>query len=151
VVEILRCPRCDGRLGEAGQRFVCRSCSQVYPVTDGIAQLFVPNDWADGKLDVTNIVKDFYEDTPFPNYDDMDSRETLRKKARLGVFARILDERIPPNALVLDAGSGTASSRTFRDGLASPGDRRGRLHEFASSSRGTFATASGSSMPDFSR
>jgi SAM-dependent methyltransferase len=113
VVEILRCPRCDGRLGEAGQTLLCQGCSQVYPITNGIPQLFVPNDWADGKLDVTNIVKDFYEETPFPNYKDMDSRETLRKKARLGVFARILDEQIPPNALVLDAGSGTGQLTNF--------------------------------------
>jgi SAM-dependent methyltransferase len=113
LIEILRCPRCDGRLGEAGQELVCESCSQVYPITNGIPQLFVPNDWGDGKLDVTNIVKNFYEETPFPNYDDMDSRETLRKKARLGVFARILDEQIPPDALVLDAGSGTGQLTNF--------------------------------------
>ena len=73
----------------------------------------MPNDWGDGKLDVTSIVKDFYEETPFPNYDDMDSRETLRKKARLGVFARILDEQIPSDALVLDAGSGTGQLTNF--------------------------------------
>jgi SAM-dependent methyltransferase len=113
VVDILRCPRCEGRLGESGQTLLCHGCSQVYPITNGIPQLFVPNDWADGKLDVTNIVKDFYEETPFPNYEDMDSRETLRKKARLGVFARILDEQIPPNALVLDAGSGTGQLTNF--------------------------------------
>src|SRR2546430_14080309 len=113
VVEILRCPRCDGRMEEAEQTFVCRGCSQRYPITDGIPQLFVPNDWGDGKLDVTDIVKDFYEETPFPNYDDVDSRETLRKKARLGVFARILDEQIPPDALVLEAGSGTGQLTNF--------------------------------------
>jgi len=77
LVEILRCPRCDGRMGEAEQTLVCHSCSQRYPITDGIPQLFVPNDWGDGKLDVTDIVKDFYEETPFPNYDDFDSRESL--------------------------------------------------------------------------
>jgi SAM-dependent methyltransferase len=113
LVEILRCPRCDGRMGEAEQTLVCHSCSQRYPITDGIPQLFVPNDWGDGKLDVTDIVKDFYEETPFPNYDDVDSRETLRQKARLGVFARILDEQIPPDALVLEVGSGTGQLTNF--------------------------------------
>src|ERR1043166_4020572 len=106
-VEILRCPRCNGRMGEAEQTFVCHGCSQRYPITDGIPQLFVPNDRDDRKPDVTEIVRDFYEETPFPNYDDVDSRETLRKKARLGVFARILDEQIPPDVLVLEVGSGT--------------------------------------------
>jgi len=113
LVEILRCPRCNGRMGEAGRTLVCRGCSQRYPITDGVPQLFVPNDWDDRKPDVTEIVKDFYEETPFPNYDDVDSRETLRKKARLGVFARILDEQIPSDALVLEAGSGTGQLTNF--------------------------------------
>jgi SAM-dependent methyltransferase len=113
LIEILRCPRCDGRMEEAGQTFVCRGCSQRYPIMDGIPQLFVPNAWGDGKLDVTDIVKDFYEETPFPNYDDVDSRETLRQKARLGVFARILDEQIPPDVLVLEVGSGTGQLTNF--------------------------------------
>jgi SAM-dependent methyltransferase len=73
----------------------------------------VPNAWGDGKLDVTDIVKDFYEETPFPNYDDVDSRETLRQKARLGVFARILDEQISPDVLVLEVGSGTGQLTNF--------------------------------------
>jgi SAM-dependent methyltransferase len=113
VVEISRCPRCDGRMEEAEQTFVCRGCSQRYPITDGIPRLFVPNAWGDGKLDVTDIVKDFYEETPFPNYDDVDSRETLREKARRGVFARILDEQIPPDVLMLEVGSGTGQLTNF--------------------------------------
>ncbi len=59
---------------ESEQILVCHGCSESYPITDGIPQLFVPNDWGDGKLDVTDIVKDFYEETPFPDYDDVDSR-----------------------------------------------------------------------------
>src|SRR5215831_13233550 len=105
LIEILRCPRCDGRMEEAEQTFICHGCSQRYPITDGIPQLFVPNDWGDGKLDVTDIVKDFCEETPFPDYDDVDSRETLCQRARLGIFARILmDEQIPSDALVLEVG-----------------------------------------------
>src|SRR5215831_20248121 len=107
LIEILRCPRCDGRMEEAEQTFICHGCSQRYPITDGIPQLFVPNEWGERKLDVTDIVKDFYEETPFPNYDDLDSRESLRSKARAGVFARLLDEQVPPGAMVLEAGCGT--------------------------------------------
>jgi SAM-dependent methyltransferase len=113
ALEILRCPRCHGRMADAEQALVCHGCSQRYPITDGIPQLFVPNDWGVGKLDVTDIVRDFYEETPFPNYDDIDSRETLRKKARLGVFARLLDEQIPADALVLEVGSGTGQLTNF--------------------------------------
>jgi hypothetical protein len=35
-------------------------------------------------------VKAFYEDKPFPNYDDLDSRESLVKKAGASLFAATL-------------------------------------------------------------
>src|SRR5215216_8090661 len=107
LLEIMRCARCGDRLHETDDALACRGCAQTYPTTDGIPQLFVPNQWGSGKLDVTDIVKEFYEETPFPNYDDLDSRESLQAKARLGVFARLLDEQISPDALVLEAGCGT--------------------------------------------
>lgn len=111
--ETVRCARCSGRLGEAGEVLVCRGCGQSYPITDGIPQLFVPNNWQDAKPDVTDRVKEFYEETPFPNYDDLDSRESLQKKARLGVFARILDEKLPPEVIVLEVGCGTGQLTNF--------------------------------------
>ena len=113
LIDIIRCARCGGRLRERGATLSCGGCGQQYPVSDGIPQLFVPNDWGNGKLDVTDIVRDFYEETPFPNYDDLDSRESLRKKAQTGLFARLLDEQIPSNALVLEAGCGTGQLSNF--------------------------------------
>src|SRR5215510_1819863 len=113
LIELLCCPRCGGRLQPAESTFPCRGCGQSYPVTDGIPQLFVPNEWGGGKLDVTNVVKDFYEETPFPNYDDLDSRESLHAKARLGIFARLLDEQMPDEAIVLEAGCGTGQLSNF--------------------------------------
>jgi SAM-dependent methyltransferase len=113
LLDIVRCAGCGSALREQGVTLGCDNCGQHYPVTDGIPQLFVPNEWGEGKRDVTDIVKEFYEETPFPNYDDLDSRESLRNKARAGVFARLLDEQIPPGALVLEAGCGTAQLTNF--------------------------------------
>ena len=84
-----------------------------YPVVDGIPCLFAPNQWPEGRADVTDLVKAFYEVTPFPNYDDLDSRESLRAKAQRGVFARLLDEQLPRPALVLEAGCGTGQLTNF--------------------------------------
>lgn len=84
-----------------------------YPVVDGIPCLFAPNEWPDGKSDVTDMVKSFYEETPFPNYDDLDAREKLITKAGRGVFARLLDEQIPRPAMVLEAGCGTGQLSNF--------------------------------------
>jgi SAM-dependent methyltransferase len=87
--------------------------SRVYPVVDGIPCLFAPNTWPEGTRDVTDTVRAFYEETPFPNYDDLDTRESLMQKARRGVFARLLDEQLPRPALVLEAGCGTGQLSNF--------------------------------------
>jgi hypothetical protein len=55
----------------------------------GIPCLFAPNYWPEGSTDVTDIVKAFYEKTPFPNYDGLDDRNSLRRKAQEGHFARL--------------------------------------------------------------
>jgi SAM-dependent methyltransferase len=113
LADLVRCARCGGGLGEAGEALACRGCAQRYPIEDGIPRLFVPNDWDHACLDVTDTVKEFYEETPFPNYDDLDSRDSLQKKARLGVFARILDEKLPPDVTVLEVGCGTGQLSNF--------------------------------------
>ena len=93
--------------------FRCSACGQAYPLTNEIPQLFVPSLPTAGKLDVTNIVKEFYEEVPFPNYDDLDNSESLRSKARRNIFADLLDRQLPPNALVLEAGCGTGQLTNF--------------------------------------
>lgn len=95
--------------------FVGAQSGQLFPASDGIPNLFVPNDWqgAGQPTDVTDVVKAFYEETPFPNYDDFDSRQSLSTKARRGVFAALLDEQIPPGAVILEAGCGTGQLSNF--------------------------------------
>jgi SAM-dependent methyltransferase len=75
--------------------------------------LFWPNEWEDGQSDVTEQVKAFYEETPFPNYDDFDSVESLARKAREGGFARMLDEQVPPRVRIIECGCGTAQLSNF--------------------------------------
>jgi SAM-dependent methyltransferase/uncharacterized protein YbaR (Trm112 family) len=113
LIEILRCALCLGPLDDSEATLVCRECGRRYPITNGIAQMFVPDERGGGGRDVTQVVKDFYEETPFPNYDDLDSRDSLTRKARAGVFARLVDEQLPPDALVLDVGCGTGQLTNF--------------------------------------
>jgi SAM-dependent methyltransferase len=84
-----------------------------YGVEAGIPRLFAPNAWPQDKTDVTDIVKQFYEETPFPNYEGLDTRDSLRRKAREGVFARLLDEQIPHVAKILEVGCGTGQMTNF--------------------------------------
>ncbi len=64
-----------------------------YPIRRGIPFLFAPRPAAGSdKRDVTEIVKEFYEETPFPNYDGLDTRDSLRQKASAGILGKLLDE-----------------------------------------------------------
>src|SRR5215204_2889917 len=111
-LHILACPACKAELHIQNDVLTCKQCCQLFAIDNGISLLFHPHDPGD-KRDVTEIVKAFYEETPFPNYDDLDSREMLAMKARQGVFAAALDEQLPPGALVLEAGCGTGQLTNF--------------------------------------
>lgn len=70
--------------------------------------------WPRQKLDqVTVKVKHFYETTPFPNYEGIESPADLVRKAKAGGFAEFLDKLIPFNSQVLDAGCGTGQLPNF--------------------------------------
>jgi len=56
----------------------------------------------------TNVVKDFYYDEPFPNYNDNDSKFTLLDKGDKNLFINSLKKEIKYGKVVLEAGSGTS-------------------------------------------
>jgi SAM-dependent methyltransferase len=107
------CPGCGGALAAENAGVCCSECAHEFPSDDGILQLYWPNSWEEGRSDVTEEVKAFYEDCPFPNYDDFDSVDSLVKKAREGTFARLLDEQVPPGARVIECGCGTGQLSNF--------------------------------------
>ena len=111
--EFLCCPRCGDTLAIQSDGFCCAQCQQPYPAQDGIASLFMPNEWSDSKEDVTQEIKAFYEENPFPNYDDFDSVGSLIDKARTAVFAKLLDDQIPYGARVIECGCGTGQLTNF--------------------------------------
>ena len=106
------CPVCKGALKENLNNFLCSSCGKNWKVQNRIPLLFWKNEW-EGKRDVTDEIKAFYEQSPFPNYDDLDSAASLREKASKGIFARLLDEQLPYDAKILEAGCGTGQLSNF--------------------------------------
>jgi len=96
-----------------GDRLVCAETGHEFAVTDKIPRLFWPHEQYDDPRDVTETVKAFYEQTPFPNYDDHDSVRSLIEKSRAGLYARRLDETIPYNTDVLEVGCGTGQLANF--------------------------------------
>jgi SAM-dependent methyltransferase/uncharacterized protein YbaR (Trm112 family) len=88
-----------------------RDAEHVYPIEDAIPLLLAPRVAPGGpknpEHDVTGIIKDFHEANPFPNYDGIGSRDSLRQKVRASLIARLLDDQISESATVLDVGCGT--------------------------------------------
>ncbi|MEO8620008.1 MAG: class I SAM-dependent methyltransferase [bacterium] len=75
--------------------------------------MFTSNEWDGDHEDVTERMKQFYEATPFPNYDEFDSAGGLVEKARKGIFANLLDDQVPVGSRVLEAGCGTGQLTAF--------------------------------------
>lgn len=110
-LEFLCCPRCGGNLEIGEASLSCVSCGQGYDVDDALPLLYWPHEASPD--DVTDAVKAFYEETPFPNYEDFDSVASLAAKAKQGIFARLLDEQIPPGARIAECGTGTGQLSSF--------------------------------------
>ena len=111
----LSCPTGDGGAleldGDDGIK--CGACGRRYAITDGVPQMFWPHDPLPTGVDPTEAVKAFYEDTPFPNYDDHDSLRSLIEKSRRGIYADELNRALPPNSTVLEVGCGTGQLSNF--------------------------------------
>jgi SAM-dependent methyltransferase len=111
--DLFACPACGGVLAREPGAFRCQGCTREYREQDGIPSLFLPNEWKDAGEDVTEQMKAFYEENPFPKYDDFDSAASLIDKARQGLFAKLLDEQIPFGARVIECGCGTGQLTNF--------------------------------------
>lgn len=110
---IFRCPACSGDLKIADHQIRCLNDDHCYEIKDDIPLLFQPNEWDNSKEDVTNKEKAFYEETPFPNYEDFENVGDLVQKAERGIFASLLNEQIPFNVKVLEVGCGTGQLTNF--------------------------------------
>lgn len=113
--DIFVCPSCGGSLNVVSNHagIQCPNCNRSFKCEDGIPLMFLPNTKEDFDKDVTDTIKSFYEKTPFPNYDDMDSMPSLMKKAKKNVLARLIDDQASNNVKILEAGCGTGQLSNF--------------------------------------
>ena len=105
--EVIICPVCKESLYENGADIDCRN-GHKFRLHENVFRLFTTADPGTMDGDVTDVVKGFYEDIPFPNYNEFDTLETFINRAKSGVFANMLRQQIPIGANVLDVGCGTA-------------------------------------------
>jgi len=115
-LDMFGCPKCRGPVRLDAETVVCENCGKTYSSDNGIPLLFYPHDPSEQERDVTDVVKAFYEKNPFPNYDDLDTAESLSQKANKGVFARLLEEQLPIGASIIECGCGTGQLTNFLGG-----------------------------------
>ena len=105
--ELFQCPSCGGALSKIDSGQICCGEGHVFPVENGLPLLFAPHKEYQSKEDVTDKVREFYVENPFPDYEDCDSVGSLVERAKADIFANILDSEIPLGARVLEVGCGT--------------------------------------------
>ncbi len=111
--DLLAGPCCGADLHGDSDTLRCTGCGLVFPVEEGIPRLYWPHETIDSADDVTEAVKAFYEETPFPNYQDHESVRSLLDKSRRGGYAHLLHQAIPFNTDVLEVGCGTGQLTNF--------------------------------------
>ncbi|HOO57310.1 MAG TPA: class I SAM-dependent methyltransferase [bacterium] len=110
---MLKCPETGGPVVFRDGAFESVESPGVrFPVEDGIIRAFLP-DGGDLKGDVTDVIKAFYEETPFPSYDEMETPGSLIEKSLDRVFPDMLNRSIPPHTKVLEVGCGTGQLGNF--------------------------------------
>lgn len=74
IVSLLRCPVDGAELiwHGAPKQLTCAHGTHTFPVEADIPRVFASNEWSEGKRDVTDNVKHFYENVPVPNYDGLE-------------------------------------------------------------------------------
>lgn len=92
------------------QEWHCPDCGLKIGVSGQIPRLFFQPSKED---ELTGTIREFYNENPFPNYEEFDDLAGLMEKAGEGVFARLLDEQIPFGSRVLECGCGTGQLSNF--------------------------------------
>jgi 2-polyprenyl-3-methyl-5-hydroxy-6-metoxy-1,4-benzoquinol methylase len=107
------CPVCHSELNVKEEAISC-SAGHQFKVEDQILRLFVKEEDDDSDPEqVTSDVSEFYEHTPFPNYNSFDTLNTFIARAQNSVFADMLRQDIPIGAKVLEVGCGTGQLSNY--------------------------------------
>ncbi|MDP8246172.1 MAG: methyltransferase domain-containing protein [Candidatus Hinthialibacter antarcticus] len=110
--DLLICPKTGAPMRLQGDAYVSEGDDSVrFPIEEGFLRAFVPHEGADE--DITQKMKAFYEEHPFPNYDDIDSVGSLIEKSLARGFPNLFNRSIPPHSTVLEVGCGTGQLGNF--------------------------------------
>ena len=101
---LLACPACGSALAADWR---CEGCGSAFEEVAGVPALRLPGD------ERTEAVRNFYTETPFPNYPPEAGLSWLRARASSSEFAQSLDAAIAPDARIVEIGCGTGQMSLF--------------------------------------
>jgi SAM-dependent methyltransferase len=102
--EFLACPACGGALSS---EWTCTGCGARFAAPDGIPNLRLDGD------PKTEIVRQFYDRTPFPGYPPNENLSALRARGDRSQFAQLLDRAVPADARIAEIGCGTGQMSLY--------------------------------------
>lgn len=108
--KIIECLKAPGKGDDTDIELVsdvlrCRQTGEIYPFIRGVPSLYHPMK-GEG-IDITNRVRSFYEENPFPNYDGIQDFGQLVNKGHQNLFSANLLKAIGWNKRILECGCGT--------------------------------------------
>ena len=110
-IDIFQCPNCMCSLEIGEEHIVCNN-GHKFEISDDIPLMFIEGGVEHADI-ITNKIKEFYEENPFPNYDDNDDPSSLINKAEVSVFAKLLNDGLPFNSRILEVGCGTGQLANY--------------------------------------
>lgn len=113
IKDILICPACSSELVYLKNKFHCIQNNHEYKITNGIPQFFHTEENEHLNNEKINKEKSFYEEYPFPNYEDFDNSSSLIEKAKKSQFALQLFDELPFNSRILEVGCGTGQLTNY--------------------------------------
>ena len=107
ILELLRGPNAsdNGTLTLKGDTYVCSETNERFPIIGDTPSLFAPSP-GEG-VEVTERVRSFYEENPFPSYEGLEEFGELVTKGNNNSFSKGLLDAIGFNKTVLECGCGT--------------------------------------------
>lgn len=110
--DLLICPTTGFPMRLIGETYVSTGDASIrFPVEDGIVRAFVSHHTNGCR--VLEKIKGFYEQNPFPNYDDVEDIGSLIEKSSARGLPEMLNRSISLNATVLEVGCGTGQLGSF--------------------------------------
>ena len=113
ILSTLRAPGAsdDSRSEIVGDGLKCPTTGELFPSINGVPSLYQPSPH-EGK-DVTDRVKSFYEENPFPSYEGMEEFGELVNKGSHNPFSADLLKAIGHSKTILECGCGTGQLSHF--------------------------------------